>query len=69
MGIAAALQLAAAEELTLACGLATLDLFDSPVAAALPPPRGGTLKVPHGPGLGVSIEEKDFASVLVETLA
>ena len=31
-GIAAALQLAAAEELTLACGLATLGLFDSPVA-------------------------------------
>ncbi len=29
-GIAAALQLAAAEELTLACGLATLALFDSP---------------------------------------
>jgi L-alanine-DL-glutamate epimerase-like enolase superfamily enzyme len=68
-GIAAALQLAAAEELTLACGLATLDLFDSPVAAALPRPRGGTLKIPPGPGLGVSIEEKDFASVLVETLA
>src|SRR5215210_7748910 len=33
-GIAAALQLAAAEELTLACGLATLGLFDSPVATA-----------------------------------
>ena len=32
-GIAAALQLAAAEELTLACGLATLGLFDSPLAA------------------------------------
>ena len=49
-GIAAALQLAAAEELTLACGLATLGLFDSPVAAALPPPRGGTLEVPGRPG-------------------
>jgi L-Ala-D/L-Glu epimerase len=68
-GIAAALQLAAAEELTLACGLATLDLFDSPVAAALSRPRGGTLKVPTGPGLGVSIEKEALASVLVETLA
>ena len=37
-GIAAALQLAAAEELTLACGLATLELFDSPRSrGALPP--------------------------------
>jgi o-succinylbenzoate synthase len=68
-GIAAALQLAAAEELTLACGLATLDLFDSPVAAALPRPRGGTLKVPTGPGLGVSIEGHDLAAVTIETLA
>jgi L-Ala-D/L-Glu epimerase len=68
-GIAAALQLAASEELTLACGLATLDLFDSPVAAALPRPRGGTLKVPTGPGLGFSIEDRALASVMVETLA
>jgi L-alanine-DL-glutamate epimerase-like enolase superfamily enzyme len=68
-GIAAALQLAAAEELTLACGLATLDLFDSPVAAALPRPRGGTLSVPPGPGLGVSIDDEDLAAVTLETLA
>jgi L-Ala-D/L-Glu epimerase len=67
--IAAALQLAAAEELTLACGLATLELFDSPIADVLPPPRAGTLRVPAGPGLGVSIDEKDLASVTVETLA
>src|ERR671915_56328 len=61
-GIAAALQLAAAEELTLACGLATLELFDSPLARALPAPRAGTLKVPAGPGLGVSIEERALAA-------
>ncbi|MEA2365998.1 MAG: L-Ala-D/L-Glu epimerase [Thermoleophilaceae bacterium] len=67
-GIAAALQLAAAEELTLACGLATLDLFDSPLARALPPPRAGTLSVPPGPGLGVSIEGHDLAAVTLETL-
>jgi hypothetical protein len=38
------------------------------VAAALPRPRGGTLSVPVGPGLGVSIEDEDLAAVLVETL-
>ena len=68
-GIAAALQLAAAEELTLACGLATLDLFDGRLASVLRPPQHGTLSVPPGPGLGVSIEEDDLAAVLVETLA
>jgi o-succinylbenzoate synthase len=67
-GIAASLQLAAAEELTLACGLATLSLFDSPLGRALPPPRAGTLSVPPGPGLGVSIEEQDLAAVTLETL-
>jgi o-succinylbenzoate synthase len=68
-GIAAALQLAAAEELTLACGLATLPLFDSPLGRALPPPRAGTLSVPPGPGLGVSIEEQDLAAVTQETVS
>ena len=67
-GIAAALQLAAAEELTLACGLATLELFDSPLARALPAPRAGTLKVPTGPGLGVSFEEEDLRAVMVGRL-
>lgn len=68
-GIAASLQLAAAEDLTLACGLATLPLFDSPLARALPQPRAGTLSVPPGPGLGVSIEESELARVTLETLA
>ena len=67
-GIAASLQLAAAEELTLACGLATLELFDSPLARALPPPRAGTLSVPSGPGLGVGIAEADLAAVTVGRL-
>jgi L-Ala-D/L-Glu epimerase len=67
-GIAAALQLAAAEELTLACGLATLELFDSPLARALSPPRAGTLAVPAGPGLGVGIAEDDLAAVTVGRL-
>ena len=51
-GIAAALQLAASEDLTLACGLATLELFDAPLARALPGPRQGTLRVPRRPGAG-----------------
>jgi o-succinylbenzoate synthase len=67
-GIAAALQLAAAEELTLACGLATLELFDSPLARALPPPRAGTQSVPGGPGLGVDVEEHALARVTVGRL-
>jgi o-succinylbenzoate synthase len=54
-GIAAALQLAASEDLQLACGLATLELFDSPLARVLPSPRNGTLAVPTGPGLGVDV--------------
>jgi O-succinylbenzoate synthase len=56
-GIAAALQLAASEDLQLACGLATLELFDSPLAHALPAPENGTLKVPTGPGLGVDVDD------------
>jgi len=67
-GIAAALQLAASEELTLACGLATLELFDSPLARALPAPRAGTLPVPTGPGLGVEAQPSALAEVVVEEL-
>ncbi len=67
-GIAAALQLAAAEVVTLACGLATLELFEPPLSKALPAPRAGTLKVPTGPGLGVSIEDDQLAAVTLETL-
>ena len=64
-GIAAALQLAASEGLTLACGLATLDLFEGPIARALPAPRQGTLRVPAGPGLGVEVSGESLADVLV----
>ena len=68
-GIAAALQLAAAENLSLACGLATLPLFEGPIAAALPAPRRGTLRVPSGPGLGVAVDEEALAAVTVEHIA
>ena len=67
-GIAAALQLAASEQLSLACGLATLELFDARIARALPPPRAGLLPVPQGPGLGVAVDDDVLAEVLVEEL-
>lgn len=67
-GIAAALQLAASEGISLACGLATLELFDARVARALPAPADGLLAVPQGPGLGVSVPEDALAEVLVEEL-
>ena len=67
-GIAAALQLAATERLSLACGLATLELFDAELARALLPPERGLLAVPQGPGLGVSVREEALAAVLVEEL-
>ena len=68
-GIAAALQLAAAEDLQLACGLATLELFDAPLARALPLPRSGTLAVPAGPGLGVTPDPGALEDVVVAKLA
>lgn len=65
-GIAAALQLAASERLSLACGLATLELFDAALARALSPPVDGLLAVPQGPGLGVDLDEGALEEVLVE---
>jgi O-succinylbenzoate synthase len=67
-GISAALQLAAAERVQLACGLATLELFDAALALALPPPADGLLVVPQGPGLGLSIDDAALSEVLVEEL-
>ena len=67
-GIAAALQLAASERVSLACGLGTLPLFDARIARALPAPANGLLAVPEGPGLGVSVDEDALAEVLVEEL-
>jgi o-succinylbenzoate synthase len=67
-GIAAALRLAASETLSLACGLATLELFDAALAEAIPPPADGLLRVPQGPGLGVAVDEAALAEVLVEEL-
>jgi O-succinylbenzoate synthase len=68
-GIAAALRLAASERVTLACGLATLSLFDAAIGAALPAPRGGLQAVPQGPGLGVEVSDEALAEVTVEEVA
>ena len=67
-GIGAALQLASGERLSLACGLATLELFDAEVARALPAPRTGLMAVPHGPGIGVDVSDSAIAEVLVEEI-
>ena len=67
-GIAAALQLAASEDVSLACGLATLELFDAELVDSLPRPSVGLLAVPEGPGLGVAVDEAALAEVLVEEL-
>ena len=67
-GIGAALQLASGERLSLACGLATLELFDAEVARALPAPRTGLMAVPHGPGIGVDVSDSAIAEVLVKEI-
>ena len=67
-GIAAALQLASSEHVSLACGLATLGLFDAEIARSLPAPTSGLMTVPHGPGLGVEVSDGAIAEVLVEEL-
>ena len=67
-GIAASLQLAAAEGIALHCGLATLELFDAALAAALPAPEKGRLPVPPGPGLGVDVSDEAIKEVLVQEL-
>ena len=67
-GIAAGLQLAAAESITLHCGLATLELFDAAVARVLGSPEDGCMAVPQGPGLGVQVTEAALQEVLVQEL-
>ncbi|MGI8845957.1 MAG: enolase C-terminal domain-like protein, partial [Thermoleophilaceae bacterium] len=67
-GIAAALQLAAGQRLPLACGLATLDLFDAQLGSSLPAPANGLMAVPQGPGLGVEVSDGALAEVLIEEI-
>lgn len=65
-GVAASLQLASQEHTTLACGLATLDLFDARISGVLARPQQGLLAVPAGPGLGVDVSDDVLAEVLVD---
>ena len=51
-----------------ACGLATLELFDSRLARALPRPRMGLMAVPEGPGLGVEPDPQALEAVVVERI-
>ena len=67
-GIAASLQLASAESISLHCGLATLGLFAGAIAGVLPSPEGGRIAVPAGPGLGVDVPEDAIREVLVQEL-
>jgi L-alanine-DL-glutamate epimerase-like enolase superfamily enzyme len=67
-GIAAALQLASAEQISLHCGLATLGLFDAAIARVLPAPKEGRIEVPPGPGLGVDVDDDAIREVLVQEL-
>ena len=50
----------------MACGLATLELFDARLARALPSPSNGLMAVPQGPGLGLEVSDDALAEVLVE---
>lgn len=67
-GIAAALQLASAERISLCCGLATLELFDAAIGRVLPSAEEGSMGVPGGPGLGVDVPEDAIREVLVQEL-
>jgi L-Ala-D/L-Glu epimerase len=64
VGVAAALQLAAAAGLSRACGLATAELLESDLTAGTPQPRSGMMACPAGPGLGVEIDEAKAAPYL-----
>lgn len=62
IGVVAALHLVAAQPLlTLACGLATLDLLEDDLIFAGLPILQGQMAVPTGPGLGVTLDEAALA--------
>ncbi len=67
-GISAGLRLAATQRVTTASGLATLNLFSGPLAAALTGARGGQISVPAGAGLGIALDPLDLPEASVEEL-
>lgn len=61
IGIASSLHLAAAcPEVELECGLATLDLLKDDLIVEDLPIEHGMMRVPAGPGLGVTLDERAF---------
>ena len=70
IGLAAELHLAAASPaVTLACGLATLDLLIDDLLIDDLPIRAGLLPVPQGPGLGVELDQQALDSYCVRGFA
>ena len=63
IGVAAALHLAASSpEVTLACGLGTLPMLENDlISGALPIYKGG-IRLPGGPGLGVTLDKEALAA-------
>ena len=68
-GISAALQLAAGETFQLACGLATLELFESPLAKLVPPARGGLHAGAAGTGARRRVDDDLLSEALVKEVA
>jgi L-Ala-D/L-Glu epimerase len=70
IGLSAELHLAAASPaVTLACGLATLDLLIDDLLIDELPMRAGLLPVPPGPGLGVELDQQALDSYCVRGFA
>jgi L-Ala-D/L-Glu epimerase len=70
IGLAAELHLAAASPaVTLACGLATLDLLVDDLLIDELPIRAGLLPLPPGPGLGVELDQQALDSYCVRGFA
>lgn len=67
IGVATALHLAAASpEITLPCGLATLDLLENDLLQSGLPIQQGTIALPSGPGLGVHLNQRTLTRFVTE---
>ncbi len=63
IGVAAALHLAASSpEVTLACGLGTLPMLENDLISGALPIYQGRIRVPDGPGLGVTLDREALAT-------
>ncbi|MGH2906128.1 MAG: mandelate racemase/muconate lactonizing enzyme family protein [Solirubrobacterales bacterium] len=67
VGLAASLHFAAArEEIDLACGLATADIFAATYATGLPEITGGSMQLAPRYGLGLSLDEAALAEYAID---